>query len=185
MSAHGSGERSHAPLLALLRAVGRALQGLPRSLALLPVGAWMALIWWLSSLSGDAGPPSILGGFVNNLAHAPLFGLLALWLALLLPRSNGWPRLDRRTATQVLLAVLAYALLDEWHQSTSPGRVPSPYDVLTDLVGAACTLWIIAFAGRPNATQRGLSLRLVAGVGACCAAALLATFEPFLAPPVP
>src|SRR5690606_20164179 len=106
MSAHGSGERSHAPLLALLRAVGRALQGLPRSLALLPVGAWMALIWWLSSLSGDAGPPSILGGFVNNLAHAPLFGLLALWLALLLPRSNGWPRLDRRTATQVLLAVL-------------------------------------------------------------------------------
>lgn len=180
MPARLLGARSAATLLGVLRAVGRSLQRMPRSLAALPAAAWMGLIWWLSSLSGDAGPPSILGGFVNNLAHAPLFGLLALWLVLLLPRSGGWPRLDRRAAAAILLAVLAYALLDEWHQSTSPGRSPSPYDILTDLVGAACTLWIVAYAGHPGASDRALLARLLLGTTFCCAAALLATFEPFV-----
>lgn len=169
------------PLLGLLRAAGRALLLVPRPLAPLPALAWMGLIAWLSNLSGEAGPPSILGGFVNNLAHAPLYGLLALWFVLALPRAGGWARLDGRSAAWVLGAVLAYALLDEWHQSTSPGRDASGYDVLTDGVGAACTLWVIAYLGRTGAGQRGLVLRLAAGVALCCAAALLATFEPFVA----
>ena len=55
----------------------------------------MGLITFLSSQPGRSGPPSALWAYLMNFAHAPLYGLLALWMALLLPRENGWPRIDR------------------------------------------------------------------------------------------
>lgn len=174
--------RSPGFALAGLSAAGRALLCVPRPLALVPVLSWMGLIWWLSSLSSAEGPPSWTGGFITNLAHAPLFGLLALWLILLLPREQGWPRLDARGIGLVLGFVLAYAVLDELHQARSPGRSPSPYDVLTDGVGAACVLWIAGYLRTPGAGERGLLWRLAVGVLLCLVAAALATYEPFLFP---
>lgn len=171
-------------MLTTLRALGRSLARLPRALALVPVLLWMGLIRWLSSLPAGEGLPSWIGGYVTNLAHAPLFGLLALWAALVLPRAGGWPRLGPRHVAAVLGFVLLYAVLDELHQASSPGRHPSPYDVLTDLVGAACVLWIAAYLDAGAATERGLIWRLLLGVAFCLAAALLATYEPLIGPPL-
>jgi len=112
---------------------------------------------------------------ISNLAHAPLFGLLALWLALAPPREAGWPRLSRGAVLAILGAVVLYGLVDELHQTTVPGRVASVLDILTDLVGAACTLWVVGYVGGRGASERGLWARLAAGVLACVAAALLAS----------
>ena len=121
--------------------------------------------------------------FVANLAHAPLFGLLTLWATLCLPRqdagrgaSGGWPRLDRRTLPWLLGAVALWALIDEWHQSSVPGRQPSALDLVTDLVGAVATLAVIRWLGRSRADAPGLLRRLAAGLIACCIAAALSTW---------
>jgi len=160
--------------VSFLRGVGRALQRIPARLAWLPAGLWMGLIWVLSSLSADEGRVGHLTAFVSNLAHAPAFGLLALWLALLLPRAQGWPRLDRRAVLALLAVVLCYGAIDEWHQSFTPGRDPSALDVLTDVVGGACTLWIVAYLSRPAAAEAGLWRRLALGLFLCALTAALA-----------
>ena len=161
--------------LAFLRGAGALLQRLPRGFAWLPVGAWMALIWGLSSQVGDDEPRPAWMGWVSNLAHAPLFGLLALWLALALPRRGGWPRLDGRAIVAIVLVVGLWGGIDELHQSTVLGRDASLSDVLTDLTGAVCTLWIAAYVGSGEASDRGLWKRLGLGILACSLAALLAT----------
>lgn len=68
---------------------------------------------------------AILGGLLL-IATQP-FGMRAYWLA--------W------------LIGVVYAILDEWHQSFSPGRVCDPKDVLIDACGVLCgvllTHWTI------------------------------------------
>ncbi|HED64038.1 MAG TPA: hypothetical protein ENJ09_00625, partial [Planctomycetes bacterium] len=130
-------------------AVGRFLVGLPIPLAVLVVLAWMGLIWSLSSQTFEAPPEvaSALWSFCANLAHAPLFGILALLFASIVLRvgmGDGWPRLRAWQAGVTVAFVLAWALLDEWHQSMTPGRDSSLLDVVTDLVGAICVLAVIA-----------------------------------------
>jgi len=156
--------------------VGRWLQRLPRVAGLLLFAAWMAVVWWLSSQPSADAPPVFWRSWGWNCGHAPLFGLLAFWGVLALPREGGWPRIEARAALGILLAVLAYAVVDELHQSRAVGRVASPFDVLTDGVGAACTLWIAAYLGRAEATARGLHGRLVLGLAACALAGLLSTW---------
>ena len=183
------GERGPAPrgaALEALRAAGDALSRMPRALALAPLAAWMALVWWLSSRPAGDAEPHLLGSWITNLAHAPVFGVLALLAALCLPRAGRWPRLDRRARLAVLAFVLLYAAVDELHQASSPGRSPSPYDVVTDLVGAGCTLWIAAYVRARGSSERGLRRRLLAGVLLCLLSALAATYEPLgnpLGPP--
>ena len=166
--------RVRAPGLAFLRGAGAVLQRWPRGLAWLPVGAWMALIWGLSSQEADHQVRPAWMGWISNLAHAPLFGLLALWLALALPRRDGWPRLDGRSVGVLVLFVGLWGVVDELHQSTVPGRDATLPDVLTDLVGAACTLWIAAYVGSGQASEGGLWKRLGLGISACSLAALFA-----------
>ena len=71
----------------------------------------------------------------------------------------------------MLSLVAGYGALDEWHQSLTPGRHPSVLDLLTDLVGGACCLWIAAYIGRASATEGGLRKRLALGVALCVASA--------------
>ena len=95
----------------------------------LPVVAWAALIFALSSISHLS---SGLGGWdllLRKCAHATEYAILAL----LLLRATGslalsWP-----------LAVL-YAASDELHQSFVHGRHGSPVDVAIDATGAALGL---------------------------------------------
>jgi len=165
------------PYGSALRRVGRALLALPSWLAwFLPLG-WMGFIWFLSSQRLDTpGGAFGLWGFLGNLAHAPLFGFLALfWIALLLRgKGTGWPRLGGRVAGLVMLLVGGYGVIDEWHQSSTGGRQSSASDVLTDVVGAVCVLWIVHVLGDEGVTEGALRRRLLAGVALCAVAAWLA-----------
>lgn len=152
----------------LLRRVGGALLVQPAPLAVGMPLAWMGLIWYLSSQQiPTPGGAHGLWGFLGNWAHAPLFGLLALfWTALLLRgrARAGWPSLDRRTALTVVLLVVGYGVIDELHQRSTGGRQSSASDVLTDLGGASAVLWVVAGLGARAVGERGLRLRLVLGV---------------------
>jgi VanZ family protein len=92
----------------------------------LPVVAWAALIFALSSVP-DLGTG--LGGWdlvLRKLAHAAEFAVLG---ALLL-------RATARSGIAFVLGTL-YAVSDELHQSFVPGRAGSPLDVALDTVGVA------------------------------------------------
>lgn len=92
----------------------------------LPVVAWASLIFALSSV------PELstgLGGWdlvLRKLAHAAEYAVLGA----LLVRALGRP--------WVAVAIgAAYAVSDELHQATVPGRTGSPRDVAIDAVGLA------------------------------------------------
>ena len=160
----------------LLRRIGRVLVGLPLAvLVALPLG-WMVLVWFLSSQRIDT-PGGALGlwGFLGNLAHAPLFGFLALfWTALFLRSSSGdWPALTPRVALAVLVLVVGYGVIDELHQRSVSGRQASALDVVTDFAGAACVLWIVGYLGARDARESGLRLRLAVSLVLCALAAWL------------
>jgi hypothetical protein len=138
--------------------------------------AWYGVIFTLSSNPGTGRPGPIAGGWILNTGHALLFGLLALWILLAFPRDGAWPRVRPAGGALLLGLVAALGALDEWHQSTVPGRSTSLTDVLTDLTGAACVLWTCAVASRAAADERGVRRTLAWGVVACCAAGGLATY---------
>jgi len=166
------------PLLRLLRAVGRHLAAWPRVAGVGLTGAWALLIWASSAQPGGRVPTFPGSAFCANLMHAPLFGLLAFWAVLCLPRRRGWPHLDVGRTALVVVTILAYGLVDEWHQASIPGRQPSAWDLGTDVVGAVATLVVIRFVGRDEADERGLRLRLAGGVVACAVAAAASTWAP-------
>lgn len=159
-----------------LRSVGQALLWLPFPLSALPLGSWAWLIWRLSSYEEvDVGPLVPRLPLIGNLAHAFEFGILALFGVLLLPRRAGRPILSRTTLAPLACGLVLYAFLDEWHQSRVPERNASLLDLLTDVVGIASTLAVIAYLERASASPAGLARRLISGVVACVAAAGLAT----------
>lgn len=170
----------------LLRRVGERLVALPRSGAWLFAVLWYALIGWLSSQPGSSEPGSALGGVLWNFAHAPLFGVLALALALLVRRSEGWPDLSPRFHGLLLAAILALGLADELHQHfLTPGRDASLFDVATDLAGATSALGLVRYLGAEHSEERGVWARIAGGLALCLAVATLATLVPRALPDVP
>jgi VanZ family protein len=174
-----------ASAVSAVRAAGRILLGLPRDWAWLPALAWFGLITWFSSRPSRSEPGLWIWGLVTNCGHAPLFGFLGLLLALILPRERGWARLDRGPSSIVLAGVLCASLVDELHQGLVPGRDFSLLDVLTNLVGAAAVLSVARYAGRTEAPERGLVLRLGAGLAASLAAGGLASLGSLWADDLP
>ena len=170
--------RAPARAVRLLCAAGDALARAPRALGALCAAGWGAFIWYLSGGPPPDVPATPLFSFIFNLAHAPLFGVLALLAALALPRAapRGWPRLSRDARLGVVSLVLLYAVIDEWHQSRTPGRMPTWHDVLTDVAGATATLAVAAYLARADAGPRARPGRLALGLLACLAAAALASF---------
>ncbi len=118
----------------------------------LPVGAWAATIWIFSgeTFGGDgtsfvllpllaallpgASPDTlaVLHGVVRKLAHVTEFAILAGLLVRAL-RQPGRGRL--RTLAGAVALGLAWAVIDEIHQTRVPGRVGSPFDVGFDGFG--------------------------------------------------
>ena len=92
----------------------------------LPVVAWAALIFGLSSVSDLGTGLGTWDLVLRKLAHAGEFAVLG---ALLL-RATG-------SARAAFAGGVAYAVSDELHQHFVPGRVGSPLDVAIDAVGVA------------------------------------------------
>lgn len=101
----------------------------------------MGIIFTFSSIP-SAGLPDFewADQFVKKGGHALGYGLLALAYAHGLGAGgNDKIYLRRRLIIAWGLAAL-YAVLDEFHQSFTPGRQPSPWDVVIDSCGAALAL---------------------------------------------
>jgi hypothetical protein len=163
----------------VLRAVGGGFARLPRWAGFALVLLWMAGVWRLSSMSKPVPVGVRVPLFLNDLAHAPLFGLGAFAALVALPRRTApfrWPRLGRRECLAVLTLVLCYAVVDELHQATTPGRDASPGDVLTDLAGGWAVLLVATAVGRPDVRGGEVWRRLGLGALLCLAAAACSTF---------
>ena len=171
-------------VLRALRGVGALFLRMPRIAGVLLFVLWTGVIWRLSSLQAKEEESSFVMGWLVNSGHAPLFGFLAFLALVSLPRSEPfqtlgttgtirqWPRVSALGAAAILLAVLGYGLVDEWHQSLVPTRDASPWDVMTDMTGAACTLWIAAYLGDGAASAKGLAWRIAVGLALCLLAGL-------------
>jgi VanZ family protein len=104
---------------------------------------WAAAIFYLSS-QPDLGR---VGRLPDWLTHGLAYCLLALLLARAV--AAGTVRaLRREEALGIVLATTLYGVSDEWHQSFTPGRQPSPADVGKDLGGAVLAVGAYHLAGR-------------------------------------
>lgn len=98
---------------------------MPRIVSLwLPVVAWAALIFALSSIPDLGTGLGTWDLVLRKIAHAGEYAILGA----LLVRALGRPPV-------AALIGIAYAVTDEIHQSFVPGREAAPLDVLIDTVG--------------------------------------------------
>ncbi|MEE8467160.1 MAG: VanZ family protein [Planctomycetota bacterium] len=165
-----------ASALRILRCAGRALLKQPRHLAWIAPLGWASMIWLLSARQKPFPGGGHLGvHLLTNMAHAGVFGILVLLLVPLAPRQGGWVKLDRRVFWSLALPTLTYAVLDELHQVFVEGRQATAFDVLTDATGIFCTLLVVFYLSRADASGRGLVLRLAGGLGLCVLSAALST----------
>ena len=104
-----------------------------------PVAAYMALLHLLSSKSSLP----VSGLVWDKLAHTAaycLFGVLCLRAF-----HGGLRRLDLRPSILAMLLTLAYAVIDEMHQSRVPGRMASVADWIADALGASAACLAVSF----------------------------------------
>ena len=90
------------------------------------------LLIWLASSRSEVASTGFLGE--DKIVHFFVFGLLATLLA-----RTDWTA--RRPWLAVLLASL-YGLLDEAHQSFTPGRMVDVADWVADTLGACVAVWV-------------------------------------------
>lgn len=106
---------------------------LRRLLLWAPVALLLAYEFFLSSQPDLPGPPLPISSG-DKLGHAAYFFLVASLAYRALRFGERRPR--RRAAWTVVLATLAWGVLDEWHQSFVPGRETEALDVAADAAGA-------------------------------------------------
>lgn len=137
--------------------------------AWLPPILWMALIFAMSALPGEASgaqsgalleyllallhailgeraehiAPELLHLLIRKGAHMAEYAVLAL-LNLRAFRMSG----AKRPMLPAFLLAAAYAATDEFHQGFVAGRGPSPADVLIDAAGAALALSAVRLFSR-------------------------------------
>jgi VanZ family protein len=107
--------------------------------------AYLAAIYWLSSMPDLGGQSGLLVRFLLNVGHAPLFAGLAVCVlkSLSPPGETGWGNYALAFAMTG-----ACGVLDEWHQSFVPGRQCSLRDLAVDLVGIAGLLLLTRLHAR-------------------------------------
>lgn len=117
------------------------ISALPRWIA---VGAWMALIFYLSS---QPSLPWLMDRFraLQSLAghmieYAVLAVLLRWALVWNIPSGDG-ARTSHASRLAFVVAV-GYGITDEFHQHFVPGRYMDPLDLLADATGAVAALGI-------------------------------------------
>jgi len=103
-----------------------------------PVAAYMALIHFASSQSSLP----VAGLVWDKLAHTAaycLFGVLCLRAF-----HGGLRPLRLRPSLAAMLLTIAYAVVDELHQSSVPGRMASVADWVADALGALSSCFVVA-----------------------------------------
>ena len=136
-----------------------------------PLLAWLVFISYASSDSFNAGNTSRIIGplvlwlfpntspetllsihiFTRKAAHFTEYAILA-FLAARAFRTSPRPALAKRWFLASLALVVAYALLDEYHQSFVPSRTGSIYDSIIDISGGLTALLLIQW--RQHAVRR-------------------------------
>jgi len=161
---------------AALQRLGLGLLSLPSAAIVSLIAGWSYLMYWaLTMPSEELDSINYLKSWVNDLGHAPLFGLWVLWMLPLLRRSGDWIEVGPRAWAGFLSLALAGGAASEWLQGTITGRTAAWGDVVTDVVGVASVLWIASYLGTSGASEAGTRSRLVRALLACGTAALLAT----------
>lgn len=114
-----------------------------RALAWLPAVLIAALVWKLSATPDLAVASGWLDTVTRKAAHITVFGLLCAACVLAL-------RAQRLSVRACLiggaLIALAYAAIDEYHQSFVPTRVGTPVDVAIDALGIGIASIVLAMA---------------------------------------
>ncbi len=103
-----------------------------RWLAWIPPLAIAAALWWASSTPDLAIASGTLDTVLRKAAHVAAFGALAASLLVALRLSGARPTRGLALATAL---ALAYAVVDEVHQSQVPTRNGAPSDVAIDALG--------------------------------------------------
>jgi VanZ family protein len=119
-----------------------------RSLSLWgPVVAYMAALFFVSSLSTIPGPPE---GFTDKHEHFFFYGILAALTVRALARGR-WRGITAAVVVGAVVISSLYGVSDEFHQRFVPGRDYDVFDMLADALGslvAAVLLWVWAIIKR-------------------------------------
>lgn len=97
---------------------------------------WFGILWLLSSFSlGSTYAPPV--NHFDKIQHFGYFlggsGLFCAWLFRRKPEHPNW----KAILCTAIIVVSLVGMLDEWHQSFTPGRSGNdPYDWLADFFGA-------------------------------------------------
>jgi VanZ family protein len=119
-----------------------------------PVAAYMAAIFYVSSLHQAPLPP----GVADKPAHA--FGYMGLGFVIARAVGRGFPpRIAPRDLFIGLAIAIAYAASDEFHQRFVPGRSADLADLYADVMGSAialggCWAWSIISPRSPQPLVR-------------------------------
>ncbi|XEC96938.1 VanZ family protein [Paenibacillus tarimensis] len=118
----------------------------PRAVRIIPALLWMALIYWLSSRTGeqlDTVMPWLqkLLPFMTSFdwGHFAAYFILALLFDYAIGRAG-----DHWGMKAIIVALcLLYGITDEYHQSFTEGRMPDLADLRNDTIGAALAVLAI------------------------------------------
>lgn len=122
---------------------------------------WLPVVLWAGLIFAFSAQPNLriaeadsLDFVLRKAGHMFVFGVLSvlLWRAL---SSAG----VRCAIVSSWVLTVAYASSDEFHQSFTQGRHPSPVDVGIDASGAVIALCILVLWLRARRRRRGLAAR--------------------------
>ena len=100
---------------------------LKETLKSIPAALMFATSWHLSSLERIEGLPSFWNA--DKLVHLICFSALSFWVSFAVGTNN------RRGIFLPAAIVSAYGIIDEIHQSFTPGRESSVLDWISDTIG--------------------------------------------------
>lgn len=110
-------------------------------LRFVPAGAWLAAIFFVSSIPGE----KITFQFDDRVAHFLEYFILGVLLAFAgagLRAGTG-----RAASISILVFVALFAIADEYHQSLVPRRDASAKDWIFDMLGASAALLVVRKLG--------------------------------------
>lgn len=120
---------------------------------LIPVASISGVLFYLSSLESPA-PPSVGLLGEDKILHAGAYFVLCL--ASLYATNKVLP--GRTVRTQRVVAciyTLLFAISDELHQASVPGRSCDFLDLVADVAGALIALWVVRVLAERRITRRG------------------------------